>query len=417
MIGSDSEYRVASEPDWHDGWLAASSSRRRCWSSPGRPRLRITITNYFVQDDFGVVALLSQKPASYFPRWFVSTWMDDIWGFTPDEIRPFPAVTYQLAALWGADVDGGEPRPQHRASRRQRPAGAGDRAPRGGVEPAAATLARRWRSCSCRCNRKASRGLPGASIRCRRSSIWRRSSPGSAGATRGASPPMAGRSSSSSSRSSRSRTPSRWWRRSSVYDVFLAGSKDPACWWSEGRVSPVGRVFRPGAIRAALAAYLPVVVLTLAYLALRYDALRRHRTGEPARREERRLLPDGGRAPASPRARQPRRQAAVERSDRGAGRRHRHRGVDRRDRSVARGARAAGLRPVIWIAIWCGADRRGRLRVAEACLPCVGRVGGHDWRRVRGGVACSACSQVAASGCRRRSAGRAVLSRSALSIP
>ena len=61
-----------------------------------------TITNYFVQDDFGVVALLSQKPALYFPRWFVSTWMDDIWGFIPDEIRPFPAVTYQLAALGGA---------------------------------------------------------------------------------------------------------------------------------------------------------------------------------------------------------------------------------------------------------------------------------------------------------------------------
>ncbi len=60
------------------------------------------IRDYFIQDDFGVVALLSQKPALYFPRWFVSTWMDDIWGYTPDEIRPFPAVTYQIAALWGA---------------------------------------------------------------------------------------------------------------------------------------------------------------------------------------------------------------------------------------------------------------------------------------------------------------------------
>jgi hypothetical protein len=62
----------------------------------------VVIRDYFIQDDFGVVALLSGKPALYFPRWFVSTWMDGIWGYTPDEIRPFPAVTYQLASLWGA---------------------------------------------------------------------------------------------------------------------------------------------------------------------------------------------------------------------------------------------------------------------------------------------------------------------------
>jgi hypothetical protein len=61
-----------------------------------------TLDDYFVQDDFGVVGLLSTKPAWYFPRWFVSPWMDDIWGEPPDEIRPFPAVTYQVAALWGA---------------------------------------------------------------------------------------------------------------------------------------------------------------------------------------------------------------------------------------------------------------------------------------------------------------------------
>ena len=61
-----------------------------------------SLDDYFVQDDFGVVGLLSSKPAGYFPRWFVSTWMDDIWGYTPDEIRPFPAVTYQIAAWWGA---------------------------------------------------------------------------------------------------------------------------------------------------------------------------------------------------------------------------------------------------------------------------------------------------------------------------
>jgi len=55
-----------------------------------------------VNDDFGVVQLLSQKPAFYFPRWFVTSWMDEIWGAVQDEIRPFTAVTYQLAALPGA---------------------------------------------------------------------------------------------------------------------------------------------------------------------------------------------------------------------------------------------------------------------------------------------------------------------------
>jgi hypothetical protein len=61
-----------------------------------------TLHNYFVQDDFGVVQLLARKPWSYFPTWFTTPWMDDIWGYIPDEIRPFPAVTYQVTALWGA---------------------------------------------------------------------------------------------------------------------------------------------------------------------------------------------------------------------------------------------------------------------------------------------------------------------------
>ena len=61
-----------------------------------------TIDDYFVRDDFGVVQLLAEKPWSYFPRWFHTSWMDHIWGFTPDEVRPFPAVSYQLTALAGA---------------------------------------------------------------------------------------------------------------------------------------------------------------------------------------------------------------------------------------------------------------------------------------------------------------------------
>jgi hypothetical protein len=60
------------------------------------------VDDYFVNDDFGVVSLLASKPALAFFGWFTSPWMDTIWGYTPDEIRPFPAVTYQVAALWGA---------------------------------------------------------------------------------------------------------------------------------------------------------------------------------------------------------------------------------------------------------------------------------------------------------------------------
>lgn len=68
-----------------------------------------TLDNYFAQDDFGVVGLLASKPASFFPQWFVVPWMENIWGYIPDELRPFVAVTYQAAAQW----DAGSPVPQH----------------------------------------------------------------------------------------------------------------------------------------------------------------------------------------------------------------------------------------------------------------------------------------------------------------
>ena len=55
-----------------------------------------TIPDYFMQDDFGVVQLLTTRPWTMFPRWFTMSWMEQIWGATPDEIRPFVAFTYQL---------------------------------------------------------------------------------------------------------------------------------------------------------------------------------------------------------------------------------------------------------------------------------------------------------------------------------
>lgn len=61
-----------------------------------------TIHDYFTQDDFGVVGLFSQRSLAYFPRWFVSPWTEDIWGYVPDEIRPFPAASYVVASWFGA---------------------------------------------------------------------------------------------------------------------------------------------------------------------------------------------------------------------------------------------------------------------------------------------------------------------------
>ena len=59
-----------------------------------------TIPDYFVQDDFGVVMSLARQPWSMFPRWFTTTWLENVWGNTPDEIRPFVALTYQLTGKW-----------------------------------------------------------------------------------------------------------------------------------------------------------------------------------------------------------------------------------------------------------------------------------------------------------------------------
>jgi hypothetical protein len=68
-----------------------------------------TIHDYFLQDDFGVVGLFSQRSLAYFPRWFVSPWTEDVWGYVPDEIRPFPAASYVIASWFGAAA----PEPNH----------------------------------------------------------------------------------------------------------------------------------------------------------------------------------------------------------------------------------------------------------------------------------------------------------------
>ncbi len=78
----------------HVRWLAMVVVAAAC--VPYLP----TVGDYFTQDDFGVVQLLVRRPWTTFPRWFVMPWMEDIWGYTPDELRPFVAFTYQLTGKW-----------------------------------------------------------------------------------------------------------------------------------------------------------------------------------------------------------------------------------------------------------------------------------------------------------------------------
>jgi hypothetical protein len=68
-----------------------------------------TIHDYFLQDDFGVVGLFSHRSITMFPRWFVAPWTEDIWGYVPDEIRPFPAASYVVMSWFGAAA----PEPNH----------------------------------------------------------------------------------------------------------------------------------------------------------------------------------------------------------------------------------------------------------------------------------------------------------------
>ena len=87
--------------------------RERAWSAPNLIAAAVvvlaaslpylsTINDYFLQDDFGVIQLMSSRPWTMFFRWFAMPWMEDIWMYTPDEIRPFVALSYVMTAAWGA---------------------------------------------------------------------------------------------------------------------------------------------------------------------------------------------------------------------------------------------------------------------------------------------------------------------------
>ena len=61
------------------------------------------VDDYFVQDDFGTVMILTKRSWTTFPKWFTMNWMEQIWGNTPDEIRPFVAFSYQLTGKWAPE--------------------------------------------------------------------------------------------------------------------------------------------------------------------------------------------------------------------------------------------------------------------------------------------------------------------------
>ncbi|MEQ1757679.1 MAG: hypothetical protein ABL986_05130 [Vicinamibacterales bacterium] len=61
-----------------------------------------TLGDYFIQDDFGVVWLFAQRSPLHFVDWFTGPWTEDIWGYVPDEVRPFPALSYSVMAWFGS---------------------------------------------------------------------------------------------------------------------------------------------------------------------------------------------------------------------------------------------------------------------------------------------------------------------------
>jgi hypothetical protein len=90
---------MTSPRDARDGWGPALSAVVIVVAAclPYLP----TIDDFFVQDDFGVIQLMERRSWTTFFRWFTMPWMENIWQYTPDEIRPFVALSYVITAAWG----------------------------------------------------------------------------------------------------------------------------------------------------------------------------------------------------------------------------------------------------------------------------------------------------------------------------
>ena len=132
-----------------------------------------------------MVALLSSKPATYFPRWFVTTWMDGHLGLHARRDPPVPRAQLPDRRAVRRRRAVAQPRHQHRLPRRQRRAGAGGGAAGGGLGLGRRPW-RRWSSRCCRCRPNRWPGSPAASTRCRRASSSPRSCSTSAGGRRAA---------------------------------------------------------------------------------------------------------------------------------------------------------------------------------------------------------------------------------------
>src|SRR5690348_4263294 len=61
-----------------------------------------TLDAYFLADDFGLVQLYASKPLPYFLTLFFTPWTEGMYGYRPDELRPFVALAYRIDAIWGA---------------------------------------------------------------------------------------------------------------------------------------------------------------------------------------------------------------------------------------------------------------------------------------------------------------------------
>jgi hypothetical protein len=62
-----------------------------------------TLHDYYLQEDFGNVQYFAAKPWLRFVHWFTMPWTEDLWGFVPDEIRPFTGLAFQLSVIGGAE--------------------------------------------------------------------------------------------------------------------------------------------------------------------------------------------------------------------------------------------------------------------------------------------------------------------------
>jgi hypothetical protein len=60
------------------------------------------LRGYFLSDDFGLVQLFSRQPAWHVLSLFTRSWVEGIYGYAADELRPTVALSYQLDSLWGA---------------------------------------------------------------------------------------------------------------------------------------------------------------------------------------------------------------------------------------------------------------------------------------------------------------------------